>query len=57
MVEQEGRDDGRGEGLQKRQKTGAQLCSTCRKPGHNARSCLEAVNVDRVLDPNLILSN
>ena len=57
VVEQEGRDEGGGEGLQKRQKTGARLCSTCRKPGHNARTCPEAVNIDSVLDPNLILSN
>jgi hypothetical protein len=57
VVEQEEHDEGGGEGLQKRQKTGARLCSTCRKPGHNARTCPEAVNVDSVLDPNLILSN
>ena len=57
MVEQEGCDEGGGEGLQKRQKTGTRLCNICRKPGHNARICPEAVNIDSVLDPNLILSN
>jgi ribosomal protein L37AE/L43A len=57
VVKQEECDEGGGEGLQKRQKTGAWLCSTCHKPGHNARTCPEAVNIDSVLDPNLILSN
>jgi hypothetical protein len=54
MVEREVRDKDGGGGLQKRQKTGARLCSTFRKPGYNARTCLETVNLDNVLDPNLI---
>jgi hypothetical protein len=47
VVEQEGRDEGTGEGSSKRRKTGARLCGICRKPGHNARSCPEAADVDR----------
>jgi hypothetical protein len=53
VVEQEGRDEDEGEGLQKRQKTGAQLCSTCHKPGHNTRTCPEAVNIDSVIEQSL----
>ena len=57
VVEQEGCNEDWGGGLQKWQKTGARLCSTCRKPSHNARTCPEAANVDSLLDPNLILFN
>ena len=57
VLEHEGRDEGAGEGSSKRRKTGARLCSICRKPGHNARTCLEAVDIDSSSDSDLLQSN
>jgi hypothetical protein len=54
VVEQEGRDEGAGEGSSKRRKTGARLCGICRKPGHNARTCPEAVDVGSLSDSDSI---
>jgi hypothetical protein len=50
VVEQEERDEGAGEGSSKRRKTSARHCGICRKAGHNARTCPEAVDVDTSSD-------
>jgi hypothetical protein len=50
VIEQEGRDEGAGEGSSKRRKTSARHCGICRKAGHNARTCSEAVDVDTSSD-------
>lgn len=49
VIEQEGCNEGAGEGSSKRRKTDARLYGICRKPGHNARTCLEAGDVDSSL--------
>ena len=46
VVEEEGGGEGAGEGSSRRRKTGARLCSICRKPGHYAKTCPEAANID-----------
>ena len=57
VVEQEGQDEGVGEGLSKRHKTGAQYCSICRKAGHNARTCAETIDVSSSSDSDLVESD
>jgi hypothetical protein len=57
VVEQEGRDEGAGEGSSKRHKMGARLCGICRKPGHNVRTCPEAIDVHSSSDSDLVVSN
>ena len=46
VVEEEGRVEEENEGLSKRRRMGSQLCSICRKAGHNARTCPEAGKMD-----------
>ena len=50
VVEQEGRDEGAGEESSKRRKTGIQHCSICQKAGHNARTCIEVIDMDYLSD-------
>jgi hypothetical protein len=50
VIEQEGRNEGAGEGSSKRRKMDVRLCGICRKPGHNARTCSEAGDVDSSSD-------
>ena len=57
VFEQEGYNEGAEEGSSKRRKTSTQLCSICRKTGHNARTCPEAVNVDSPSDSDSVDSN
>jgi hypothetical protein len=46
VVEEEGRVEGGNEGSSKRRRTGSRHCGTCRKTGHNARTCPEAGETD-----------
>jgi hypothetical protein len=46
MLKEEGHDEGANKGPSKQHKTGARLCSICRKSIHNARTCSEAEEVD-----------
>jgi hypothetical protein len=50
LVEEERRDKGDGEGQPKRRRTTGRVCGICRKPGHNARTCSEAVDVSSSSD-------
>jgi hypothetical protein len=46
VVEPEERDEGAEGGSTKRRCTSARLCGACRKPGHNARTCPDAANIN-----------
>lgn len=46
VVEEEERAEEENEGPSKRRRTGLRLCGICRKTGHNARTCLEAGEID-----------
>jgi hypothetical protein len=50
VVEEEGRVEEENEGSSKRRRTGSWLCGICRKPGHNARTCPEAREIDSSSD-------
>ena len=50
VVEEEGRVEEENEGSSKRRRTGSRLCGICRKPGHNARTCPEAGEIDSSSD-------
>jgi hypothetical protein len=50
VVEEEGRVEEENEGSSKRRRTGSRLCGICRKPGHNARTCPEAREIDSSSD-------
>jgi hypothetical protein len=54
VVEEEGHDKGVEEGSSKRRKTGARLCGICRKAGHNARTCVEAEDIDGLSDSDVL---
>lgn len=46
VVEEDGRVEEENGGPSKRRRTTSRLCGICRKPGHNARTCLEAEEID-----------
>ena len=50
VVEVEERVEEENRGLSKRRRTGARLCSICRKTGHNARTCPDAGAIDSSSD-------
>ena len=50
VVEPNGRDEGAGEGSSKRRRTTGRVCGICRKPGHNARTCSQAVDISSSSD-------
>jgi hypothetical protein len=50
LVEEKKRDKDVGEGPSKWRRTTSRVCGICRKPGHNARTCSEAIDVVSSLD-------
>ena len=57
VITQEERDEGAGEGSSKRRKASARHCGICRKAGHNARTCPEAIDVSSSSDSDLVESD
>ena len=54
VVEEERRDEGENGRSPKRRRSGGRLCGICRKPGHNARTCPDAEDIDRESDSDCI---
>ncbi|KFY28641.1 hypothetical protein V491_00368 [Pseudogymnoascus sp. VKM F-3775] len=50
LAEEEGHDKGAREGSSKRRCTTTRACRICRKPGHYAKTCPEAVDISSLLD-------
>ena len=50
LAEEEGRNKGAREGSSKRCCTTTRACRICRKPGHYAKTCPEAVDISSLLD-------
>ncbi|KAK1837443.1 transposase [Colletotrichum chrysophilum] len=50
VVEEEGCEQEENEGSSKRRRTGLRHCGICRKTGHNARTCPEAVEINSSSD-------
>jgi DNA repair exonuclease SbcCD ATPase subunit len=50
VVEEEGRVEEENEGSPKRRRTGLRLCGSCRKAGHNVRTCPTAGEMDSSSD-------
>jgi hypothetical protein len=54
VIEEERRDEGENERSSKRRRSGKRLYRICRKPGHNARTCPDAEDIDGESDSDCI---